>query len=203
MTSTSRPASARTSHEPQGLRRRAPGVLPRPLPADLRPGAAGGGRPLHDARPLRGARGAQPRELLHHRAAARGLRPGPRLAHPDGAGPLAAGPVLVLLLDLAASRRVLFVGGKGGVGKTSIASALALASARRGRRTLVVSTDPAHNLGHLWDRPVGDEIVPLAEGLDGLEIDPARTTDEHLAAVGLTMRRLMPEHLTGEITKHL
>ena len=109
----------------------------------------------------------------------------------------------MLLLDLVEGRQVLFVGGKGGVGKTSVASALALSAARRGRRTLVVSTDPAHNLGHLWGRSVGDEIVHLAERLDGVEIDPARTTDEHLTAVGATMRRLMPEHLHGEVTKHL
>ncbi len=108
-----------------------------------------------------------------------------------------------MLLELAASRQVLFIGGKGGVGKTSVASALALHQARAGRRVLVVSTDPAHNLGHLWDRRVGDRVVSLAPGVSGLEIDPARTTDEHLAAVGHTMRRLMPEHLSGEVAKHL
>lgn len=108
-----------------------------------------------------------------------------------------------MLLNLARRRQVLFVGGKGGVGKTSVASAVALHQAREGRRVLVVSTDPAHNLGHLWEKPVGDAIVSLAPGLSGLEIDPARTTDEHLAAVGHTMRRLMPEHLAGEVTKHL
>ncbi|WP_122261293.1 ArsA family ATPase [Ornithinimicrobium cerasi] len=107
------------------------------------------------------------------------------------------------LTELTRHRDVLFVGGKGGVGKTAVASALGLARAREGRRTLVVSTDPAHNLGHLWGRPVGDSPVELAPLLRGVEIDPGRTTDAHLSAVRQTMRRLMPEHLQGEVDKHL
>ncbi|WP_407319259.1 ArsA family ATPase [Isoptericola halotolerans] len=120
--------------------------------------------------------------------------------------------MLLDLQGLAARRRVLFLGGKGGVGKTSIASAVALAQARAGRRVLVVSTDPAHNLGHLWQRPVGDDVVRLADGaggleggghLDGVEVDPERTTAAHLAAVRATLRRLVPEHLGGEVDRHL
>nr|WP_216077418.1 ArsA family ATPase [Isoptericola sediminis] len=113
------------------------------------------------------------------------------------------------MLDLAARRQVLFLGGKGGVGKTSVASAVALHQARQGRRVLVVSTDPAHNLGHLWLREVGDEVVRLADGggsggyLDGVEVDPERTTAAHLTAVRATLRRLVPEHLGGEVDRHL
>ena len=121
------------------------------------------------------------------------------------------------LTDVVRGRRVLFLGGKGGVGKTTTASALALAQAQAGRRVLVVSTDPAHNLGHLWQREVGDAVVPLwrapsgsARGpsadaglLDGVEIDPRRTTDAHLAQVGSTLRRLMPDHLAKEVDRHL
>ncbi|MEU4360840.1 ArsA family ATPase [Promicromonospora sp. NPDC023987] len=130
-----------------------------------------------------------------------------------------------MLTDVVRGRRVLFLGGKGGVGKTTTASALALAQAQAGRRVLVVSTDPAHNLGHLWQRDVGDAVVPLwrAEAgsgrsngtgpngtgpngaglLDGVEIDPRRTTDAHLAQVGSTLRRLMPDHLAKEVDRHL
>ena len=107
------------------------------------------------------------------------------------------------LTDLTRTRDVLFVGGKGGVGKTAVASALGLARARAGRPTLVVSTDPAHNLGHLWGREVGDSPVELAPRLRGLEIDPRRTTEEHLRSVRATMRRLMADQLQGEVDKHL
>ncbi|MDS2173302.1 ArsA family ATPase [Nesterenkonia sp. CL21] len=132
-----------------------------------------------------------------------------------------------MLLDLARDRRVLFIGGKGGVGKTAVASATALHRAQhsapqgaarqgtqQGARVLVVSTDPAHNLGHLWEREVGDEVVTLWEDrgappgvrparLDGVEIDPEATTAAHLADVGETLRSMMPAHLHGEVDKHL
>lgn len=108
-----------------------------------------------------------------------------------------------MLLDLAGRRRVLFFGGKGGVGKTSVASAVGLAQARSGRKVLIVSTDPAHNLGHLWQRPVGPEVVGLADDLDGVEIDPDATTDEHLSAVRDTLYSVMPEHLRGEVDRYL
>ncbi len=65
-------------------------------------------------------------------------------------------------------------GGKGGVGKTTMAAATALASANAGTRTLVVSTDPAHSLSDAFERPVPStpgrihDDVPLF----GAEIDP-------------------------------
>ena len=109
-----------------------------------------------------------------------------------------------MLLNLARRRRLLFVGGKGGVGKTVVASTIALTRAEEGAQVLVVSTDPAHNLGHLWGREVGDAITPLGpEGLFGVEIDPERTTAEHLAGVGARLERLVPAHLHGEVAKHL
>lgn len=92
-------------------------------------------------------------------------------------------------------RRILFFGGKGGVGKTTLASAMAMAKARRGERVLVVSTDPAHNLGHLWDETVGSGQVPLTNGVWGTELDPAEIAREHVRAVSRTVRGLMPEHL--------
>lgn len=108
-----------------------------------------------------------------------------------------------MLLALAAQCRVLFVGGKGGVGKTTVAAATALQQARAGRRVLLISTDPAHNLGHLWNRQIGSSIVRLAAGLDGLELDPDETVRQHLDEVGSALRRLMPPHLAGEVDKHM
>jgi anion-transporting ArsA/GET3 family ATPase len=80
--------------------------------------------------------------------------------------------------DASATRdpRYLFVGGKGGVGKTTCAAAIALTAALDGSRTLVVSTDPAPSLGDALSRPLGPapRRVPLRRGrLDAVEIDAA------------------------------
>lgn len=108
-----------------------------------------------------------------------------------------------MLLTLAAQRRVLFFGGKGGVGKTTVSAATALAMADAGKRVLLVSTDPAHNLGHLFDRKIGASAVRLAPGLDGLELDPELTVEKHLDEVTAALRRIMPIHLASEIDKHM
>ena len=66
--------------------------------------------------------------------------------------------------------RLIFLSGKGGVGKTTCALALGHALAERGPVT-VVSLDPAHNLGDLARRPLSREPVVLAEGLTACEPD--------------------------------
>jgi len=108
-----------------------------------------------------------------------------------------------MLLELARSRRILFFGGKGGVGKTTVSAATALRLADEGRRVLLVSTDPAHNLGHLFDREIGPHAVTLSPGLEGLELDPEQTVDLHLKEVSAALRRMMPSRLSGEVDKHI
>lgn len=108
-----------------------------------------------------------------------------------------------MLLSLARARRVLFVGGKGGVGKTTVAAAAAARVAAEGRRVLLVSTDPAHNLGHLFERAIGPRATRVAPDLDALELDPDATVEDHLAEVGAALRRYMPERLAGEVDRYL
>lgn len=112
-----------------------------------------------------------------------------------------------MLLTLAGERKVLFVGGKGGVGKTSVASALALARARNGGRVLLVSTDPAHNLGHIWDAALSDvaaRVFTASNGqVDAVEIDPRANIERHFAAVSATMMKLLPERLHRSAKAHL
>src|SRR5690606_30620868 len=67
--------------------------------------------------------------------------------------------------------RILLFTGKGGVGKTTCAAATALECARRGHRTLVMSTDPAHSLADALDRPLGPEPTEVAERLWAQEVD--------------------------------
>ena len=77
-------------------------------------------------------------------------------------------------------------GGKGGVGKTTMAAATGLASARDGTATLVVSTDPAHSLSDTFetDIPASPERIREDIPLFAAEIDPEAALDEGQAVFG-------------------
>lgn len=79
--------------------------------------------------------------------------------------------------------RVILYTGKGGVGKTSVSAATALAAARRGHRVLVMSTDPAHSLSDSFNLPLSGAPTPIAERLHGLEIDVNEEFRQHWGAI--------------------
>ena len=71
-------------------------------------------------------------------------------------------------------RRFLVLSGKGGVGRTTVAAALARAGADAGKRVLVAQASSAERLGRLFGRfgPVGTEVVTLAPGIDAVNMTP-------------------------------
>ena len=79
--------------------------------------------------------------------------------------------------------RIVLVTGKGGVGKTTVAAATALAAAERGHRTLISSTDPAHSLADAFEATLGDEPTEVAPGLMGQQIDAQSQLDRHWGAI--------------------
>lgn len=74
--------------------------------------------------------------------------------------------------------RIYIFTGKGGVGKSSVAAAHAMKSAEDGKKTLLVSTDMAHNLGDIFGKKLGKEAVNILPNLDLYEIDPEYVMEE-------------------------
>jgi len=106
-------------------------------------------------------------------------------------------------VDHLFDRRIIFVGGKGGVGKTTTAGALGLMAADSGRATLLVSTDPAHSLGDVFDTRIGNEETSLSPNLTGLEIDPEAEAERHIATVKMSMKSLVAPKMYKEIDRQL
>lgn len=75
--------------------------------------------------------------------------------------------------------RVILFTGKGGVGKTTVASATATRMAAAGRKTLIMSTDPAHSLADAFGRDLGPEPVEVAGNLWAEQIDPQQRLEEN------------------------
>ena len=78
--------------------------------------------------------------------------------------------------------RIYIFTGKGGVGKSSVAAAHALKSAKEGYKTLLVSTDMAHNLGDIFEQKLGKEPVNVLPNLDLYEIDPEFAMEHEYAS---------------------
>ncbi|MGB8019606.1 MAG: arsenical pump-driving ATPase [Candidatus Nanopelagicales bacterium] len=106
---------------------------------------------------------------------------------------------------LAAPPRFLFFTGKGGVGKTSIACATAVHLAASGRSVLLVSTDPASNVGQVFGVPVGNDLTPIVAvpGLTALEIDPEAAAHAYRERVIGPLRGAVPEAEVASMTEQL
>jgi len=91
-----------------------------------------------------------------------------------------------------ANRTILYTG-KGGVGKTSVAAASALAIARSGLRTIVLSTDPAHSLSDSLETELGPDPTRVANNLFGQEVQAEREMEHHWQAVQEWLGALLSE----------
>ena len=109
------------------------------------------------------------------------------------------------MLFLEQPPRFLFFTGKGGVGKTSIACATAIHLADAGRRVLLVSTDPASNVGQVFGIIIGNQITALTavEGLFALEIDPQAAAQLYRERIVGPVRGLLPETVVNSIEEQL
>ena len=101
--------------------------------------------------------------------------------------------------------RFLFFTGKGGVGKTSIACAAAVQLAAAGRRVLLVSTDPASNVGQVFGIDIGNRVtpVPAVDRLFALEIDPQAAAQAYRDRIVGPVRGVLPDAIVKGIEEQL
>ena len=101
--------------------------------------------------------------------------------------------------------RFLFFTGKGGVGKTSVACATALHLVRQGKRVLLVSTDPASNVGQVLGVTIGNAVTPIEDvpGLSAMEIDPEQAAEAYRERIIAPVRGLLPDKELASITEQL
>lgn len=101
--------------------------------------------------------------------------------------------------------RFLFFTGKGGVGKTSIACATAIKLADIGRQVLLVSTDPASNVGQVLGITIGNEITSIlaVSGLTALEIDPQAAAQAYRNRIVNPVRGVLPDAIVKAIEEQL
>ena len=99
----------------------------------------------------------------------------------------------------------IFFTGKGGVGKTSLSCAAAIHLARQGKKVLLVSTDPASNVGQVFSQTIGNSITAIATvaGLSALEIDPQLAAQQYRERIVGPVRGQLPDSVVRSIEEQL
>lgn len=99
----------------------------------------------------------------------------------------------------------IFFTGKGGVGKTSLACATALWLADQGKKTLLVSTDPASNVGQVFSQTIGHRITDITcvENLAAMEVDPMAAAQDYRDRVLDPVRDMLPADVVSSIEEQL
>jgi len=103
----------------------------------------------------------------------------------------------------ALDRGILFFGGKGGVGKTTLAAAAAVRSADGGAATLLVSTDPAHSAGDVLQARLGGEPRVVHGALWAMELDPEGEVERYIDEVRQRVAEVTPPRLVGEVERQI
>lgn len=101
--------------------------------------------------------------------------------------------------------KFVFFTGKGGVGKTSLACATTLDLASKGKKVLLVSTDPASNVGQVFETEIGNKITEIttAPGVDAIEINPEEAAAEYRERIVGPMRGILPKEALASIEEQL
>ena len=109
------------------------------------------------------------------------------------------------MLFLDSPPQFMFFTGKGGVGKTSFACATAVRLADQGSRVLLVSTDPASNVGQVFGVAIGNHItaIPGVANLSALEIDPPAAAQAYRERIVGPVRAVLPEAVVKGIEEQL
>ena len=101
--------------------------------------------------------------------------------------------------------KYLFFSGKGGVGKTTMASATAIHHAVNGSKTLIVTTDPASNLADVFEQNIGHKVTQIdsIDNLYAMEIDPDEATREYKERIIGPFRNIMPDDVIESLEENL
>ena len=99
--------------------------------------------------------------------------------------------------------KIIFFGGKGGVGKTTCSASYALYQAKRGLKTLLVSTDPAHSTSDIFETKINDTISNLLPNLDAIEISGEKESKKYMDGVRASLKQIVSPIIVEQINKQI